>query len=101
MVGALMFALPLGFMAYTFVRRLIGAFSGGATFVPGSLLGVIAVAALVAQSFIDPSFLVPEVIMAATAFVAMSAASFPPLKKTVMDDTPEGDKLKGDREDGR
>ena len=101
MVGALMFALPLGFMAYTFVRRLIGAFSGGATFVPGSLLGVIAVAALVAQSFIDPSFLAPEVIMAATAFVAMSAASIPPVRKNVVDDTPEGDKLKGDREDGR
>jgi len=35
------------------------------------------------------------------AFIAMSAASFPLVKKTATDDTPAGDKSKGDREDGR
>ena len=100
-VGALMVALPLGFMVYSFFRRLVGAFSGGSMFVPGCFLGVIAVATLAVQSFIDPSFLAPEAVMAVAAFIAMSAASFPLVKKTAMDDTPAGDKLKGDREDGR
>lgn len=101
MVGALMFALPLGFMVYSFFRRLVGVFSGGSAFVPGCCLGLIAAAALVVQSFIDPSFLAPEAVMAAAAFIALSAASFPPVKKAATDDTPEGDKSKGDREDGR
>ena len=50
-------------------------------FVPGAAVGVLALAALAAEAFMDASFLRPEVLVAAAAFLSVSASSFPPARK--------------------
>ena len=95
-IGALMIALPVGGMAFTFVRRLTGAFRGKRLFIPGCWLGVACAVAFTAQSFVDASFLLPEAMMAAAAFLALAAASLPPKeRRKSKDDDKEGETTKG------
>lgn len=80
LVGALMLAVALGYLLYNFVRRLVGAL-GRSVFVPSCVLGAAALLTLVAESFVDASFLRPEVIVTLAAFLAVSASSFPAPRK--------------------
>ena len=75
-VGAISFALIAGTMLFTYVRRLVGSF-GRSAFLPGCILGPVAAAALVTITFADVSFLRSEVLLAAGAFFALAASSFP------------------------
>ncbi len=98
-IGALMFAVPAGFLFYTFVRRFVAAFTHRPTFIPGCFLGVACVGALAAETFVDASFLTPETLMPAAAFCALAASSFPPPRKTRKDkgndDAPGGANSEG------
>ena len=95
-IGALMVAIPIGGMAFTFVRRIVGAFRGRRVFVPGCWLGVACALALSVQSFVDASFLLPEAMMAAAAFFAFAAASLPlPKRREAKDNDQEVEKNKG------
>ena len=79
-VGSLVLAVVLGFLLFRYARRLAGA-RGRSVFVPGAAVGVLALAALAAEAFMDASFLRPEVLVAAAAFLSVSASSFPPARK--------------------
>ena len=95
-IGALMIALPVGGIAFTFVRRLLGAFRGKRLFIPGCWLGLACAVAFTVQSFVDASFLLPEAMMAAAAFLALAAASLPLQKRRkAKDDDKEGETTKG------
>ena len=86
-IGAATIALPLAFLLFTFVRRLVGAI-GVRAFLPMSALGILAVVALAAESFVDASFLRPEILLSAGAFLALSGSSFP--KKEAQDGESNG-----------
>ena len=88
-VGALVLCALLGFLLFGYVRRFLGAFGRGA-FLPGAAVGALALAALAAETFFDASMLRPEVLVAAAAFLAVSASSFPPAKRA--DDAAPGGK---------
>lgn len=77
--GAVTLALPLGMMTFTFIRRLFRLFNKS-FFLPGVVLGLVAIAVAVAESFMDVSFLRPELLVAIPALFAISANSLPPLK---------------------
>ena len=79
-VGALVLAVVLGFLLFHYVQRLLGA-RGRSVFVPGAAVGVLALVALAAEAFIDASFLRPDVLVVAAAFLAVSVSSFPPARK--------------------
>lgn len=81
-IGALGLALALGGLLFHFIRRLIGAF-GKSVFVPSCATGIVILLALVVETFVDASFLRPEVLATAAAFLAVSASSFPPVRKPV------------------
>ena len=70
----------MGFLVFHYVQRLVGA-RGRSVFVPGAAVGVLALAALAAETFIDASFLRPDVLVVAAAFLAVSVSSFPPARK--------------------
>lgn len=78
--GALAIGLVLLLMGWTFIRRLIGAI-GESCFIPACCLGPLALVVLVAETFVDTSFLRPEVLMAQAAFLALAASFFPPLRE--------------------
>ena len=69
-------AVVLAFLLWSFIIRLAGAF-GRSCFVPACVLGPVALLALIAETFIDNSFLRPEALMAAAAFLALASASLP------------------------
>ncbi len=79
-VGCAMFALPLAFMLFTFLRRIPASF-GKRIFFPAAWLGVTALLAVVAETFVDASFLRPEAIMALAALLVLAAGSMPPVKR--------------------
>lgn len=79
-VGAMMFAIPLGFLVFTILRRIPG-IVGHRFFLPGFWLGLAIVAVAVVENFYDVSFLRPEALLALAAFLAISAGSLPPAKK--------------------
>jgi len=77
-IGATTIALPIGFLLFTFVKRIVGSIGGGnRPFLPMSALGILAAVALAAESFVDASLLRPEVLLMAGAFLALSGSSFP------------------------
>ena len=76
-IGATTIALPLGFLLFTFVKRLVGSIGGNRPFLPMSALGILAAVALAVESFVDASLLRPEVLLMAGAFLALSGSSFP------------------------
>ena len=75
-IGAMVLAVVLAFLLWSFIIRLAGAF-GRSCFVPACVLGPVALLALIAETFIDNSFLRPEALMAAAAFLALASASLP------------------------
>ena len=75
-VGTLFFAVALGFLGWTFVRRLVGCF-GKSFFIPVCLLGPVALAAAATEAFFDVSFLRADVLMALAAFIALAGAALP------------------------
>lgn len=82
LIGALALAVVLGGLLYHFIRRLIGAV-GRRVFVPSCAVGIVALLALVAETFVDASFLRPEVLSTAAAFLAVSVSSFPLARKRI------------------
>ncbi len=88
-VGALALAVVLGFLLFRYARRLVGA-RGRSVFVPGAAVGVLALVALVVESFVDASPLRPEVLVVAAAFLSVSASSFPPARKKAEPPAAEG-----------
>lgn len=79
-VGAVMIALPLCFMLFTFLRRIPNAI-GKPIFLPAAWLGITVVLVIVAETFIDVSFLRPEVMMTLGAFFVLTAGAMPPVKR--------------------
>jgi hypothetical protein len=79
-VGALFFALTLGFMATTFVRRLV-ACRNWSFFIPACVLGPVAVLAVAAEAIFDVSFLRAEALLALAAFAALAGSSLPSVRK--------------------
>ena len=89
-VGALMFATPLLFMAFTFIRRLFGVL-GVKVFWPGCVFGLAVVLVAFAETFIDISAFRPEAMMSIAAAIAIMAASIPPREK-IVEDVPKSKK---------
>lgn len=84
--GLLTFLVPVAFMLFTFVHRLIGSI-GRHAFLPLCGLGLMALGATVFTAFFDCSFLRPDTILPAGCFLALAASSFPvPRKRTADDD---------------
>lgn len=78
-VGALMFAFAFAFLAFTFVRRLVLGFKQP-FFHPGCWLGPTVLAAVVAETFVDISFLRPEAMLAVGAILALAGSSLPVIR---------------------
>lgn len=76
-VGAATFVLPILFLAFTYVRRLVTWAFTRTMPPPACLAGPVATAAVVASSFFDCSFMRSDVILAAGGLFALSASSFP------------------------
>lgn len=75
-IGALMIAVAVGMLLWTYVVRLVGSFSS-VRFGPEHVLGPLVLVAIVALSFVDCSFLRPEVLLISGAFIACSGGALP------------------------
>jgi len=75
-IGALMIAVALGMLLWTYVSRLVGSFSS-VRLAPEHLVGPLALVSLVALAFVDCSFLRPEVLLVAGALVSCSGGALP------------------------
>ena len=79
-MGALWFAVALGFLLWSYGARIVGGW-GNLHWHPMNVLLPILLPALVAVTFVDNSFMRPDVVMLLVAFLAMSASSFPSRRK--------------------
>jgi len=75
-IGALMMAVALGMLLWTFVARLVGNFSS-VQLSPEHLIGPLVLAVLVALAFFDCSFLRPEMLLLASSLIAHSGGALP------------------------
>ena len=75
-VGFMFFALPFGFLAFTYVRRLIGGLFGEGLPHPACLVAPLVFILFVAAGFFDASSLRADVLLATGALASISAASF-------------------------
>jgi len=75
-IGALMIAVALGMLLWTYVSRLVESFSS-VRFAPEHFVGPLALMALVALAFVDCSFLRPEVLLLAGSLLSCSCGAFP------------------------
>ena len=80
-IGLVFFALPLGFLLFTYFRRLGGWAKDVCLPHPACLMAPIAILAVVAIGFFDCSPLRAEAYVALGALLAVSAAAFPTMKK--------------------
>lgn len=80
-VGLASLLLPLAFMAFTYVWRLAGSI-GRHSFLPLCGLGVVSVALVLAEGFLDAAPVRPDVLLALGAIFALSASAFPQRKKS-------------------
>lgn len=87
-VGAAAFALPLFFMVFTFVRRLVGA-RGRFTFFPLAVLALFASVAVAVWTFAGAEFASPCVFMPLAAFLALAPFAFPAPRRKDKDDGEE------------
>ena len=78
-VGGICFAAAVGFLAFTFVRRLVFGFRKP-FFHPSCWLGPTVLAAVVTETFVDASFLRPDLILAVGAVLALSGSSLPVIR---------------------
>lgn len=76
-LGAAALALPVAFMAFTFIRRLVSWFFTYCMPPPACLAGLLALVAVAASAFFDCSFLRADVMLAVAGLFALSASSFP------------------------
>lgn len=81
LVGAVFFILPFGFLSFTYVRRLIAGVRELSLPHPACLIAPLALLLFVATGFVDCSLLRPDALIATGAFLAVSAASFPRMKR--------------------
>lgn len=80
-VGAALFALPLGFLVFTYVRRLVAWAKGVCLPHPACLLAPLVLVLLGLDALVDCSFLRADVLLVACAELAVAAKSFPTLEK--------------------
>ena len=81
LVGIVFFALPFGFLLFTYVRRLIGGIRTEELPHPACLAAPLVLALFVVVGFFDCSPLRAEAVVAAGAMMAVSAAAFPRMKR--------------------
>ena len=81
LVGLVFFALPFGFLLFTYVRRLTGWAAGLRVPHPSCLMAPLAFLLFVAAGFFDCSPLRTEVLIVLGAILAVSAAEFPRVKR--------------------
>ena len=81
LVGALVFALPIGFLLFTWIRRLVGWCQDIELPAPACALLPLVLALLVFESIYGCSVLRLDVLVAAGAMMAVSALAFPAIKK--------------------
>jgi O-antigen ligase len=73
--GALLIALGLAFLAWTYFTRLVKSFGRG-WWRPACLVGPLVVMALTALAFVDCSYLRSDVLMPSAVAIALSACAF-------------------------
>ena len=76
-VGSLVIALPLGFLMFTYIKRLVAGVRTLELPGPAVMLAPLALAAVLAVTFFGCSLLRADVLMALGAMLAVSAKSFP------------------------
>lgn len=79
--GMVFFVLPLGFLLFTYGRRMVGGIMQKEMPHPECVIAPVALAVFVAAGFYDCSPLRVEVVMALGALLAVSAAAFPAVKR--------------------
>lgn len=79
-IGAMLFAVGLGFLLWTYCSRVIRSF-GHFRWQPANTLLLILLAALIALSFVDYSFMRADVLPLLAVFLALSASTFPPRRR--------------------
>ena len=80
-VGLMLFVLPFAFLLFTYVRRLIGGISRLELPSPTCLVAPLVLLLFIAAAFVDCSPLRVEVLLVTGSLMAISAASFPSLRK--------------------
>ena len=80
-VGFVAFALPFGFLLFTYGRRLVGGVFARTLPHPACLLLPLGLALFAAVGFFDCSPMRADALLAVTSVMAVSAASFPRKKK--------------------
>lgn len=80
-VGAVFFALPFGFLLFTYVHRLLGWVKGISLPHPACLMAPLLFFLFVLAGFFDCSPLRTEAYMAMGVFLAVSAAAFPRIRE--------------------
>lgn len=81
LVGIVFFALPFGFLLFTYVRRSIGGIRAGEFPHPACFAAPLVLALFVIVGFFDCSPLRAEAVVAAGAMMAVSAAAFPRMRR--------------------
>lgn len=81
LVGFVAFALPFGFLLFTYGRRLVGGVLAWTLPHPACLLLPLGLALFAATGFFDCSPMRADALLAVTSVMAVSAASFPRKKK--------------------
>ena len=76
-LGGVFFAVMLGFLFFTYVRRMIGAFKAWQWPHPVSFAAPLAILATALAAFFDCSFMRADVIIAIGAAMAVAAGAFP------------------------
>jgi len=80
-VGALIVGLPAAFLLFTYIRRLVGWVASRTFCHPACCLGPLVLATLVVTGLYGCSLLRADVMVLALAFLAVSANSFPRIKR--------------------
>ena len=80
-VGALSLLLPLGFLTFTYFKRLVGGVVAREWPHPAFLAGPLALAVAAVFSFFDCSFLRADVLAVLGALLSIAAGAFPKMKR--------------------
>lgn len=79
-VGLVFYLLPIGFLAFSYVRRLVDNIRDWSLPHPACLLAPVLLALLGASGFVDCSLIRPEALMICAAVLPISALTFPKKK---------------------